>query len=90
MTAPACIHPEGSVELALDRLRYSADRLEMWRTKDPRRVPHAFDWLKKIVGELSVALEKQQVLDYRAKWVGVITDDQPDAEVLALSRINPT
>jgi len=90
MTTPSCIHPEGSVELAVDRLRYSIDRLEMWRLNDPRRVPCAFEWMQKIMGELSFALDKQQVLDYRAKWVGVITDDQSDAEVLALSRINPT
>jgi len=34
--------------------------------------------------------EKQQVAAYRAKWAGVITDAQSDAEVLALSRINQT
>ena len=34
--------------------------------------------------------EQQQVAAYREKLNGVITDDQSDAEVLALMRINPT
>jgi hypothetical protein len=34
--------------------------------------------------------ELAQVTAYRAKWKGVITDDQGDAEVLALMRINPS
>lgn len=34
--------------------------------------------------------ERAQVAAYRAKWKGVVTDDQPDLEVLALMRVNPT
>jgi hypothetical protein len=34
--------------------------------------------------------EQKQVAAFRAKWKGVITDDQSDVEVLALMRINPT
>jgi hypothetical protein len=34
--------------------------------------------------------EQAQVAAYRAKWKGVITDDQSDVEVLALMRINST
>lgn len=36
------------------------------------------------------ASEKEEVAAYRVKWKGVISDWQSDAEVLALSRINPT
>lgn len=32
--------------------------------------------------------EQAQVAAYRARWKGVVTDDQPDLEVLALSRLN--
>lgn len=36
------------------------------------------------------AEEKAEVDAYRAKWKGVVTDEQSDAEVLALARINPS
>lgn len=32
--------------------------------------------------------ELQEVAAYRKKWPGVVTDDQPDLEVLALARLN--
>jgi hypothetical protein len=60
MAVPACIHPEGSVELAVDRLRFALLRLELRRSTDPSRMPFALNWIKKIVAELSVALEAEQ------------------------------
>ena len=34
--------------------------------------------------------EQAEVAAYRAKWKGVVTDEQSDIEVLALSQLNPS